>query len=101
MQCRSEIDKGRYDELDSCNEAALLTSTFKLFLRELVEPIITKDIRDRLYDVMIHNEENNDIQTMVQKTKKVLELVETTTFEVLRYLLFHLKLISNIKGKKI
>ena len=96
--CRRDIDEGRYDVLDVCKEAPLLTSLFKLFLREMDEPIISKATRDRLYDVILNNEENRDGQAMIQKIGQVLELLDPTTFATLRYLLFHLKLISSVKG---
>lgn len=99
-QLRSDTDEGRYDVLDVCKEAPLLTSLFKLFLREMDEPIISKATRDCLYDVILNNEEKRDGQAMILKIGQVLELLDPITFATLRYLLFHLKLISSVKANR-
>ena len=64
----------------------------------MVVPLVDKGTRDRLYDVIVHNRDSCDGQAILQKTKKVLELLEPITFATLRYLLFHLRHISNVKG---
>ena len=97
---RSEIDKGRYERLDNCQEASLLTSTFKLFLREMETPLIAKDARDRLYDIISKEDETNQSQDNVLDIRKILHhALDSLSFETLKYLIYHLKIIADVKGK--
>ena len=97
---RSEIDKGRYERLDNCQEASLLTSTFKLFLREMETPLIAKDARDRLYDIISKEDETHRSQDNVSDIRKILHhALDLLSFETLKYLIYHLKIIADVKGK--
>ena len=96
---RSDIDKGRYDVLDNCTGASLLTSTFKLFLREMAEPLISKDVRERLYKSLVQYEEDKDVKALVLGMKTILHSLDQISFNVLRYLVFHLRVIAEVKGK--
>ena len=64
----------------------------------MVVPLVDKGTRDRLYDVIVHNRDSCDAQAIIQKTKKVLELLDPIPFATLRYLLYHLRHISDVKG---
>ena len=86
--------------MESCTEASLLTSTFKLFLRELVEPLINEDVRDQLYQIIIHQVgDNKNTEATVLGIRKILTLLDDIVLNVLRYLLLHLKVIANVKGE--
>ena len=62
--------------------------------------LITKDVRDKLYEVLIEGEEYSSIsQAMVQNVKKILNSLHPVAYNVLRYLMFHLKLIGSVKGE--
>ena len=46
---RLDVDMDNYKVLDSTKAVTLLASTLKLFFRELPEPLIAKETRDRCY----------------------------------------------------
>ena len=62
--------------------------------------LITKDVRDKLYEVLVEGEDYNSMsQAMVQNVKKILDSLHPVAYNVLRYLMFHLKLIASVKGE--
>ena len=102
---RHDIDKNRYENLDNCDDPALLTSTLKLFLREMKDPLINNQVRDHLYKLLFNNKEvwkkEGEIWRKVAHIiKHFLVLLDPLAFPVLRYLLYHLKKVADVKGKK-
>ena len=78
----------------------MLTSTLKLFLREMDQPLITKDVRDGLYNQVVHDAENFNIKKRALPIRQFLEIFDPLAYPVLRYLLFHLKRVADTKGKQ-
>ena len=66
----------------------------------MVEPLINEDIRDQLYEIIVHQAgDHKNNQATVLGIKKILALLDEIVLNVLKYLLLHLKVIANIKGK--
>ena len=79
----------------------MLTSTFKLFLREMVEPLIPELIRDELCGILVSKSDENRKSTQsVGEIKETLKKLDTISYKILKYLIFHLQVIAEVKGKK-
>ena len=73
---RLEIDQGNYKSLDNCKDVSLLASAFKLFLRELPEPLITKEMRQFLVSSQVDFERrNSDVKRLTQSVQTSLKEV--------------------------
>ena len=66
----------------------------------MVPPLITKQVRDQLYNLIIHNEETFNIKKMALPIRQFLGILDPLAYPVLRYLLFHLRKIADTEGKK-
>ena len=63
-------------------------------------PLIAKDARDRLYDIISKEDETNQSQDNVLDIRKILHhALDSLSFETLKYLIYHLKIIADVKGK--
>ena len=97
---RNDLNKGKYEGLDTCQEAALLTSTFKMFLREMPEPLLPQSARDELYETLVNNEIDHRTSTdWVGKAKLSLRKLDSIAYRILKYLVFHLQVIAAVTGK--
>ena len=65
----------------------------------MAEPLISKDVRERLYKSLVQYEEDKDIKALVLGMKTILHSLDQISFNVLRYLVFHLRVIAGVKGK--
>ena len=64
-------------------------------------PLITEDVRDGLYNLIVHNKEVFDIANLALPIKQLLgNLEDPLAYQVLRYLLFHLKRVADAEGKE-
>ena len=97
---RQDIDRNRYENLENCDDPALLTSTLKLFLREMKDPLIDNRVRDQLYRLMVSSKEVFNGRKVAHLIKHFLGILDPLAFPVLRYLLFHLRKVADVKGKK-
>ena len=94
---RYEVDRGDYKCIDKCKDVTLLASAFKFFLREIQpEPLITIEARDRLYAVNV--EKNVDADRLVPDIQKALQCLDPLAMRVLKYVLQHLKRVSDVEG---
>ena len=63
-------------------------------------PLIAKDARDRLHDIMSKEDEFNQSQDNISDIRKILHhALDPLSFETLKYLIYHLKIIADVKGK--
>ena len=63
-------------------------------------PLIAKDARDRLYDIISKEDETHRSQDNVSDIRKILHhALDLLSFETLKYLIYHLKIIADVKGK--
>ena len=95
------MNKGKYEGLDQCDEAALLTSTFKAFLREMTEPLLPQKARNELYEMLNHNPGDDKKSTAwIGKAKLSLHNnLDPFAYRILRYLVFHLQVIAAVTGE--
>ncbi len=49
QKVRLDVDRDNWKTLETTRDVSLLASTLKLFFRELPEPLIGRETRDRLY----------------------------------------------------
>ena len=95
------MNKGKYEGLDQCDEPALLTSTFKAFLREMTEPLLPQKARDELYEMLNHSQ-GDDKKSTAWIGKAQLSLhknLDPIAYRILRYLVFHLQVIAAVTGE--
>ena len=98
IYCRLAINDDDYNTFDSCKDVTIIASAFKLFLREMVEPLITKEMRNFLYSSDFSFEKSGEIKQLLGPIRKSLDLLEPLICRTLRYVLLHLKRMSDVKG---
>ena len=77
-----------------------LTSTFKLFLREMKESIITKQVLKSIKKSNVDLTGKGDEKTVISQLKKSMELLDELPYRVLHYILLHAKQIADIQGNQ-
>ena len=95
---RYRINENNYEDVEKCKNVATITSIFKLFLREMVEPLITKEVSDFLTASKLDFSKGYDENKLIVQLKKGLALLKPLSHRVLHYLLQHLKRVADIKG---
>ena len=95
---RLAIDQGEYKHLDNCKDVSLLCSAFKLFLRELPVPLITREARKALFASQVDFEQNADPKLVAEAVRKAVISLDEIEFRVLKYVLRHMKRIADEKG---
>ena len=95
---RYRINENNYESLENCTNIATITSVFKLFLREMLEPLITKEVSEFLTES--HSDFSNtcDQNELIPQLKNALTLLKPLSHRVLHYILQHLKRVTDIKG---
>ena len=67
----------------------------------MVEPLIPELIRDELCRILVGNSDENRKSTQsVGEIKETLKKLDTISYKILKYLIFHLQVIAEVKGKK-
>ena len=100
LLCRIAIDQGEYKHIDNCKDVSLLASAFKLFLRELPVPLITREIRKSLFKSQVDFERKADPKLLAESVKNAVESLDTLSCRVLTFVLHHMKRMADIKGYK-
>ena len=95
---RLAIDQGDYKPLDNCKDVSLLASAFKLFLRELPVPLITREMRKSLFKSSVDFETRTDPTLLTASVKRSVESLDEISLRVLIFVLRHMKRISDVKG---
>lgn len=98
--CRYNINENCYEELEDCPTVETITSTFKLFFREMLEPLITKEVIDFLTGSQTDFSKGCDKDVLIVKLKRALELLTPLSYHALHYIMQHLKRVADIKGNK-
>jgi hypothetical protein len=66
----------------------------------MAEPLINEDIRDQLYEIIIHQAgDHRNSEATILGIQKILKLLDPIVLNVLKYLLLHLRVIANVKGE--
>ena len=93
------IDQGEYKILDNCKDVSLLASAFKLFLRELPEPLIKREMKKALFKSEVDFERKNaDVNKLAQTVQEALQYLDPLAARVLKYVLQHMKRMSDLQG---
>ena len=98
---RDEIELGNYEDLEKCTSIATVTSVLKAFIRQMPEPLLTRDCQQLIEQAQIDFLGNSNEGLMVAQLKGIFMTMDSLTYTVLRYILLHLKDISEAKGEKI
>ena len=88
---------GNYDEVEKCTNIATVTSSLKLFLREMPQPLITKEIQNLISDSQIDWSAIND-KLLISQLESIFMRIDHLSFCVLKYFLKHLKDVSETEG---
>ena len=93
------MDEGDYKLLDTTKDVSLLASTLKLFLRELPEPLINKNMKEFLLKSPVNFEKKNtDVKKLIETVWESLQYLDILTHRVLKYVLQHMKRMSDLQG---
>ena len=95
---RIAIDQGEYKHVDNCKDISLLASAFKLFLRELPVPLITREVRKALFSSQVDFERKADPKLLADSVKKAVLSLDPLQLRVLKFVFRHMKKMSDIKG---
>ena len=96
-----EIELGNYEDLEKCTSIATVTSVLKAFIRQMPEPLLTRDCQQLIEQAQIDFLGNSNEGLMVAQLKGIFMTMDSLTYSVLKYILLHLKDISEAKGEKL
>ena len=66
----------------------------------MVEPLIPELIRDELCRILVSNSDENRKSTLsVGEIKETLKKLDTISYKISKYLIFHLQVIAEVRGK--
>ena len=99
LDYRYAVNENKYDVLEGCKNIATLTSTLKLFLREMPDPLITKEMVNYVKTAKVDLSGKGDHRTLISKLKKSLDHIDKLAYHVLHYLLEHAKHVVDVQGK--
>ena len=93
------MNEYKYDAVEHCTNIATLTSTVKLFLREMPDPLITKEMIDFVRTANLNLSGKGDPKTLISQLKKSLTYIDKIAYRNLHFILEHAKLCADGKGK--
>ena len=96
---RYAVNNNNYALLDECKNIATLTSTVKLFLREMPESLINREVVNQVKTSKIDLTGKGDQKNLILQLKKSLTHIDKTAYRVLRFLLTHAKRVADVEGK--
>jgi len=99
-QLSDEIELGNYEDLEKCTSIATVTSVLKAFIRQMPEPLLTRDCQQLIEQAQIDFLGNSNEGLMVAQLKGIFMTMDSLTYTVLKYILLHLKDISEAKDNK-
>ena len=96
------MNNGSYKQLDRCKDVPTLTSAFKLFLRELHQPLINRDVIDSALELNLDLLKiGYDMQEeIIAQIRSSIELLPLLNYKVLHYILLHLKSVADNEENK-
>lgn len=97
---RYAVNAKNYDLLEGCQNVATLTSTLKLFLREMTAPLINKEMVNNIKISNVSLTGKGDQGTLILQLKKSLGVIDKLSYRVLHYILLHAKHVADNKGAK-
>jgi hypothetical protein len=86
------IDSEDFSSVDNCSDVALLTSLFKLFLREIHEPLIPDTVQHKFAEVF---KAGNQKPAFAELRKTMETEMPPTELRVLKYLFTHLRRVAD------
>ena len=86
------IDSEDFSAVDNCSDVALLTSLFKLFLREIHEPLIPDTVQHKFAEVF---KAGNQKPAFAELRKTMETEMPPTELRVLKYLFTHLRRVAD------
>ena len=93
------MNQNNYEVLEDCKNIATLTSTVKLFLREMPESLINREMVNYVKSSKIDLTGKGDHKNLISQLKKSLGNVDKTSYRVLNFLLAHAKRVADEEGK--
>ena len=93
------MNQNNYAALEECKNIATLTSTVKLFLREMPESLINREMINYVKSSKIDLTGKSDHKNLISQLKKSLCHVDKTSYRVLNFLLAHAKRVADEEGK--
>ena len=100
VQKRYAANEEKYDAIEKCTNIATLTSTVKLFLREMPDPLITQEMVNYVKTANMDLSGKGDQQKLISQLKKALSYIDKLAYQVLHYILQHAKRVADVEGKK-
>ena len=85
---------GDYTSFNNCTDASTIASLFKLFLRELPQPLISNEVITDLASFDL----NQGCEAVNIRLKNAFNLMDNLPYRVLRYILVHLKKVAAVEA---
>ena len=99
LRFRYAVNQNNYEVLEDCKNIATLTSTVKLFLREMPESLINRVMVNYVKTSKIDLTGKGDPKNLISQLKKSLNHVDKTAYRVLHFLLAHAKRVADEEGR--
>jgi len=100
QQIRYAVNQNNYAVLEDCKNIATLTSTVKLFLREMPKALINREMVNYVKSSKIDLTGKGDHKNLISQLKKSLGNVDKTSYRVLNFLLAHAKRVADEEANK-
>ena len=95
---RYAVNQNNYAVLEDCKNIATLTSTVKLFLREMPESLINREMVNYVKSSKIDLTGKSDHKNLISQLKESLRKIDKTSYGVLNFLLAHAKRVADEEG---
>jgi len=84
--------------LEETNDLSALASLLKSFLHDLPIPLISQDLADKIYPIIVQADENDDVKTLLENHYSSDD--KTRDLRVLKYVLQHLNRVASEANNK-
>ena len=84
--------------MEETNDLSALASLLKSFLHDLPIPLISQDLADKIYPIIVQADENDDVKTLLENHYSSRD--KTKDLRVLKYVLQHLNRVASEANNK-
>eukprot|EP00096_Caligus_rogercresseyi_P013760 TRINITY_DN6369_c0_g1_i2.p1 TRINITY_DN6369_c0_g1~~TRINITY_DN6369_c0_g1_i2.p1 ORF type:complete len:167 (+),score=40.80 TRINITY_DN6369_c0_g1_i2:476-976(+) len=98
---RLDVDQNDYRSFESTKEFSVITSSLKLYLRELPEYLVPEDKKSDFFEavnIRVHSTPDREDRPVLEKLKIAVSSLEPRAQILLEYILRHLNFVASFEG---